>query len=156
MKKDKTAIMEETKITEARKILKPCEVKQGEIPGWLSKRIRAYLKRRDIPVSPCKQFALHEAFHDIVHEAGIDDTFERLFDHWGTSKGGPYVCCNEAGRCFVTEPYGFGPTKALMTDAFCKALGLTWHVSSNSWWNPGATVCVSIHELTPSDVRGGK
>ncbi len=148
--------MTEERITRARKILKPNEVKLGEIPGWLSKRVRAYLKRRDIPVSPCKLYALHEAFHDIVCEAGIDDRFEQLFDHWGTSKGGPYVCCNEAGRCFVTEPYGFGWTKARMAEAFCSTLGLTWHVSSNTWWNPGATVCISIHEPTPSNVRGGR
>jgi len=144
--KDNSGEKEEQKILDARRVLEPQEVKQGVIPGWLSKRLRAYWKRRGLDSPGCCQASLHNAVYDIARQAGIDDNLEALLDHWGTSKGGPYVCCNKAGRCFVSEPYGFGWTKARMLEAFCQALDLEWHASSNTWWNPGATIRITIHE----------
>ena len=29
---------------------------------------------------------------------------------------------------------------------FARGLDLEWHASSNTWWNPGATIRITIHE----------
>lgn len=74
------------------------------------------------------------------------EKYTQLLDHWGSSAGS-FKCCQHQEN-FVTEPYGFGSKEAKALDNFCAALGgLTWHISSNTWHNPGSTVRVVIHEV---------
>lgn len=110
-------------IAEARQLLRPGEVKLHKTPPWLNKKLRAYHKRTQVHL-------LTEPW--------------RWLDHWGTSAG-PYSCCQ--GPVFVSEPYAFGFDEAEALMRFCDKLGgLTWHVSSNTWWYPGSTVRITIHE----------
>jgi hypothetical protein len=144
MAKDDSGKREEQKIIDARKVLEPQEVKQGKVPGWLSKKVRAYCKRHELCTRGSAGELVREVLYDVQKSLGVEPY--TILDHWGTSVGGPYVCCNEASKCFVTEPYGFDFGKAQVLEAFCAILGLEWHVSSNTWWNPGATVRITIHE----------
>lgn len=131
-------------IRDARRLLKPPEVILHIIPRWLSKRITAYRKKHNIySASGCKQTDFQNVCCHILHQIGIDPYACTWLDHWGTSKGGPYGCCKD---CFVSEPYGFDFTKAKIIEALCQALDLTWHVSSDTYWYPGRTVRITIHE----------
>jgi hypothetical protein len=136
-------------IEAARKLLKPEEVRDGHIPGWLSKRLTRYCKRHGIETYRCKQTALHYASYAIANAVGIDIGTTTIWDHWGSVRGEHYKCCNEAGVSFVSEPYNFTARTAHFLDAFCKALDLEWHLTPNAWHYPGYTIRIIIHEKQP-------
>jgi len=124
-------------IDDARRLLKPGEVKLHKLPSWLAKRLRAYRKTHALVSVPSSMLL------ETLSSA------DRWLDHWGTSNVGPFSCCHKALN-FVSEPYDFGAKTAQAIDQFCDALGaLEWHVSSNTWWYPGRTVRVTIHETHP-------
>jgi hypothetical protein len=127
-------------IEDSRLLLKPCEVKLHSTPPWLNKRLRDYRRSRKLDTVPISML-LTWTIQDIGHQ-------ERWLDHWGTSVRGPFACCNNTAKLnFVSEPYGFSRNTAKELDLFCDVLGgLDWHVSSNTFWYPGATVRITIHE----------
>jgi len=124
--------------SEMRQLLRAGAVDLHEVPSWLTQRIRAYRKAKGLEPVPSGLFQ-----HSLL---GIADGDFTWLDHWGESKKGPYTCCQTAPN-FVSEPYSFSSKDARSLDAFCNALGgLEWHVSSDTWWNPGRTVRITIHE----------
>lgn len=147
---NRTKYVDETdgkRIEDARKLIGGVEVELHKLPVFLSKRINAYRRKEELPPARgCAWIILDETFVYIGKKADIDVSTCTLLDHWGQSKGGPYVCCRKAGKCFVTEPYGVDSDKAHWLDVICDTLGLKWHVSSDTWWNPGGTLRVTIHE----------
>lgn len=133
-------------IKAARRLLKPTRVRLHDFPGWLSKRSRAYLRREGVPT----RFTGYHAFEEVLLHIGkkLNITGPRsLLDHDGTSKGGRYVCCQEAaGKCYVTEPYGFSFDYHRLCEAVSEALDIKYHVSSDTYWNPGATIRITFHQ----------
>jgi hypothetical protein len=121
-------------IEQARKLLQPSEVTLHKFPIWLKKRIAAYRKEHGIPAIS-KEMDFQNVICDIADCHWLD--------HWGTSQTGHFVCCRD---CFVSEPYDFTLKTAQALEAICQALGLVWHVTSDSWWNPGNTLRITIHE----------
>ena len=136
------------RIEDARKLIGGVEVELHKLPVFLSKRVNAYRRREGLsPARGCAWIILDETFAHIAEKAGIDVSACTLVDHWGQSKGGPYVCCQKAGKCFVTEPYGgMDSRRANWLDVICDTLGLIWHATSDTWWNPGGTIRITIHE----------
>ena len=133
-----------------RKMTNAQEVILHAIPRWFSERIAEYRKAHGMDVyAGCEYGEMKDAICTIVTLAGLDYHCCGLLDHWGTSIGGPYKCCYDAGECFVIEPYGFGSEYAKMMDAIAGALNLEWHVSSNTWWCPGRTVRITLHKKMP-------
>jgi hypothetical protein len=124
---------------DVRRLLKPGEVKLHKVPPWLTKRLHVYRKAHALSRLP-SSLILEETIPII--DSG------RWLDHWGTSNVGPFACCHKSLN-FVSEPYEFGAREAKTLDRFCGALGggLQWHVSSNTWWYPGHTVRITIHEM---------
>ncbi len=134
-------------ILDARKVLQPGEVRLHLIPMWLSKRITAYRRKNHLQPARCKQWALQDTILEIARAASVSTYLTpRWLDHWGVSDSGPYGCCHGRGRCFVAEPYSFCTGTALWLDAIAEALDLTWHVSSNTYWFPGSTIRITLHE----------
>jgi hypothetical protein len=132
-------------IEAARKLLQPHPVKLHEVPGWLNVRIRAYRRRKEWGASRYSSgYLFQETLPEITREAGVKDHGHWL-DHWGTSIETRYKCCNEAGTCLVSEPYGFHTETSRVLDALAAAFDLTWHVLPNSWWYPGQTQRIVLH-----------
>ena len=146
MKLDPAALKQRQEIEAVRKLLQPEKVRDGHIPGWLSKRVTRYCRQHDIETYGCKQMALRYALNHAAHVAGVADASSTVLDHWGTIKARHYRCCCAAESVFVSEPYGFGMASALTLEAFCKALDLDWHLTPNAWHYPGSTIRVLIHE----------
>ena len=125
-------------IEKVRYLLKPGEVKLGNIPPWLVRRLRAYRKTQELDILPVSML-LPQSVHDISSQS-------TWLDHWGTSTVGPFTCCGKR-PVLVSEPYSFGKNDAADLDKFSHVLGgLDWHVSSNAYWYPGRTVRITIHE----------
>ena len=127
-------------IDDARRLLKPAEVKLHKIPTWLSVRLRAYRRANELSQVPLSM---------LVQTIGLVSD-DRWLDHWGACVSGPFVCCHKHKVLnFVSEPYDFGSETARSVDRFCERLGnMEWHVSSNTWWYPGSTVRITIHETS--------
>lgn len=129
---------EEQFIEGARRLLKPGEVKLHTVPTWLNVRLRAYRKARLLDRLPSSML-LTMTIGSICSDPG-------WLDHHGASTTGPFKCCHQMVN-LVSEPYDFGSETACALDTFCRVLGgLEWHVSSNTWWYPGSTVRITIHE----------
>jgi hypothetical protein len=126
-------------IEEARRLLKPRAVSLNKVPRWLTERLRAYRKAQSFDAVPTSMLLQSTA---AAIQSNVGGSW---LDHWGTATGGPFKCCHEAPN-FVSEPYSFDATMADSLNRFCDALGLTWHLSSNSWWYPGSTVQLVLHE----------
>lgn len=142
---DLAAAKQRQMILDARKVLEPGEVKLHVIPIWLSKRITAYRRLNCLAPTSSRVWALQDAILEIARAAGLEPDF-RWLDHWGVSDSGPYSCCHGKNKCFVAEPYGFSTRTALWLDAIADALDLTWHISSNTYWFPGSTIRIILHE----------
>ena len=126
-------------IDDARRLLRPGEVKLHKRAAWLTERLIVYRRTHGLRVLPASM-VLGDTASTICGDRG------EWLDHWGTCDIGPFACCHK-GLNFVSEPYGFGTEQAQALDRFCKALGgLDWHVSANTWWFPGNTVRITIHE----------
>lgn len=110
-----------------RAILKPSPVRLHHIPNWLRLRmIRAFgCPGRDTAAWPVLWHAVGER--------------RRWLDHFGST-------LSHGRQVFVSEPYGFSAESAADLEAFCRPMGVKWSVDSNSEWNPGSTVRVSIEE----------
>jgi hypothetical protein len=132
----------EPHIEALRKLMKPSEVQQGCIPGWLNRRCRAYLKTQRPAVMHlgCQVQAAMERVKFLTElNSGV-------LDHYGTtSKKGEYYSQDWEEPLFVMEPYHFRQNDALFVEAFCKAVGVEWHVSAKSWHFPGETIRIVIH-----------
>ena len=114
------------RIEAARKLLRPRPVKLNKYPRWLLRRVRALGEcHRPLPI-------------EFIARGQIQ-TMAVWLDHCGTSD-------DDSRESFVSEPYRFASLDARELDSFCEALGLTWYLSSNSWWYPGRTVRIVIHE----------
>ena len=135
-------------IAQARVLHEPEKVTQGKIPRWLSKRITAYWKKKG--QKRPSTFSLRETVIDIARNIGIEMQGLGILDHWGSTIGGRYQCCDDANECFVSEPYGFCMDYAKILDAIGSTLDVVWHISSNSWHFPGKTIRIIIHEPTPN------
>lgn len=130
------------RIEEARILLDPGEVKPNEVPPWLSKRLTTYRQQHGKVID----YSPDRASTHMLQEDTLRQLFSTGLDHYGTSDRGPFKCCHQ-GLNFVSEPYEFTTKTAQCLDAFCAALGgLKWHVSSDTWWNPGHTLRITIHE----------
>ena len=129
-------------------------VERGDWPKFLIRAVHAYCDRHQLTeTSRGKKWyplTFPKLCDRIEKQIGIQITANWM-DHWGVAKGGRYGCCQEAGECFVAEPYNFETDTALLLDAVCKELKLTWHVGSDTWWNPGATIRITLHEKVPDD-----
>jgi hypothetical protein len=127
-------------IADARRLLKPNEVKLHKTPAWLTKRLRAYRKACSLAPIPSSMLLVDTLNHN--------GQWNCWLDHWGTGDG-PYVCCHKS-PCLISEPYDFGPREARDLNVFCREVGgIIWHVSPNAWWFPGSTVRITIHEERP-------
>ncbi len=133
-------------ISQARLLLRPEMVKTGKIPRWLSKRITAYWKARK--AKRPSTFSLRDTICDVARRAGLEPRADFL-DHYGTTEGGLYGCCDEAGECFVAEPYDICGLCVQLLDALEVALDVEWHITANSWHFPGRTIRITIHEPSP-------
>jgi hypothetical protein len=142
--REESAKKQHQQIEAARKLLQPGEVKLHKIPGWLKLRVRAYRRRKGWNLSRHIHCDFEDTIPEIAREIGIEDSSHWL-DHWGTSTETRYACCNVAGTCFVSEPYGFHTETAKLLDALAAAFDLTWHVLPNSWWYPGHTQRIVLH-----------
>ncbi len=141
---NKAVDSQEQLIADARRLLKPGEVRLHKMPTWLNRRLVAYRKTQGLDRLPLSMLLGHTVPSICGPHSG------GWVDHWGMSDGGPFACCGEAPN-LVSEPYGFGTETAKALDRFCEALGgLKWHVSSNSWWFPGSTVRIIVHEVMPA------
>ena len=110
-----------------RKLLKPSPVRLNHIPNWLRLRM---LRAFGCPNRDTSAWAV------LYHATGDR---RRWLDHFGSTM-------LRGRRVFVSEPYGFSAESAADLEAFCRPMGVKWSVDSNSEWNPGSTVRVSIEE----------
>ena len=78
-------------IAKARSVLKPKEVKLHKVPAWLATRLRAFRKKLKLKHVPSSML-----LESTYGYASASDNI-MWFDHWGTSAGGPFKCCHEAG-----------------------------------------------------------
>jgi hypothetical protein len=140
------AEVRDRQIKAAREILQPRKVKLGQIPAWLNVRLRAYRRRRTWPDT---RYSCDDSFSDTIRRIAEEATVKDMpwwLDHWGTCIENRYDCCAKAGVCFVSEPYHFCGDTAKLLDALAKALDLTWHVLPNSYWYPGHTQRIVLHQ----------
>ena len=111
-------------IREARKLLKPTEVKLHKVPGWFRKQL--------LKTTGCSH-GLTAGWSVLQHAIDKADA-HMLFDHCGStvlSTGTP---------AFVAEPYGGDVRQVTKAIRFAELTGLDVHISANSWWYPGQTV----------------
>lgn len=107
-------------------------MKQGKIPPWAKKSIRAAIRRDTGRAAP--QF-----FDDVFNRK--EWSSPRLFDHYGTSR---IERLGYEGASLVTEPYG---SRAHIESAFRFAdwIGCEVEIGGAAWWYPGWTVRIEFY-----------
>ena len=125
---------QEETINAVRRLIQVKEPVLHRIPSWLTKRLRAFGRRQHVGGYSA----------EMIMQSYMPCSMHWL-DHWGTLK--PGCCCSDAAA-FVSEPYGLTDKDAKEVTRFCEALGgLSWHVEADSWWYPGSTVRIVIHDV---------
>src|SRR5271157_4826802 len=114
------------RIADARKILEPEPVDCGaRVPGWLCKRLRAYIKKNGL----CRHYDGYSNLQEVTShvESQLGFSCHRWFDHTGVIK------TSNGQRRFVAEPYDFCLPMARLLDAIATALDIECHISPNSY-----------------------
>lgn len=111
----------EVLIEDARKLLRPSEVRLHRVPGWLRSQLAKTIG--------CGGYNGEEALRRAM--AATNST--RVFDHWGST-------VINGGKAFVSEPYPAGPEQMTAAIRFAEAADLDLFVSANSWWFPSQTI----------------
>jgi len=128
------------RIDRARVLLNPPKVKLHKMPDWFTKRLRSFAKANGL-----KQPYDYVQTQDLLIPICGSTSW---LDHWGTTELGPFVCCRHEPN-FVAEPYSFSEREAKSLMRLSESLNVEWHVTSDTWWNPGNTVRITIHEKHP-------
>ena len=155
-KRTKGSYFDEADAIDSRRVtMKPDPVRHYHVPRWLRKHIKNAAEEGKImtpsmPETSCD--FLMDVAHEIARRIHPDWTFgNRWIDHWGSA---------QKGTVFVSEPYAI--TSHITTAMkFADVLDLDFHLSSNSWWNPGQTLRFEFREHGHPDtysryVRGPK
>ena len=112
-----------------RKLLGPSEVRLGDVPAWLQRRL---VKAFGNPLKLRGGLAiLNHAVE--VHFGGGNF----WLDHFVTV---------DDGQVFVAEPFEVEPSTIALLDTFAERLGVGFRISANSWWQPGKTIRLEFFE----------
>ncbi len=113
---------------EARRLLQPSEVNLRHIPNWFRKRL--------MKVYGCEH-GLRAGLDVLGHARRVNDW--TWLDHRGSTTW-------RGQTAFVSEPYNLTAGELQQIADMCERCGLHYHVSANSWWNPGRTIRILIFE----------
>lgn len=107
------------------------EVRLHHVPNWFR---LAVLRAFKAP------YRYHTAGWAAIYRLqAVDERCCRWIDHWGSTK--------VAGQqIFVSEPYNLTDDHRNSIQQICDAINCDWYESSLSWWYPGHTVRVGIHQ----------
>jgi len=111
-----------------RSILKPSVVRLHHVPGWLKKRIRRRFDLWAWCYSP-EHFLLNSY-----------PSPAKWIDHFGST------ILPDGSVAFVSEPYGDIERVRETVSVFAAEIGVDCFFTTNSYWYPGATIRIGLHE----------
>lgn len=119
-------------IQNARKLLKPSEVRHDHVPNWFRLALVQMLKNKGVSLR-------HEPLSG-WNVVGLALRGATWLDHWGSTK------LTDGRIAFVSEPYGVSLKELNHISDVARAIGCECWVSANSWWYPGHTMRVVFAE----------